>query len=41
MAGNGGAHEITLRFEFDEIHLFKSKSSFADDYPVIYEPSIF
>jgi type IX secretion system PorP/SprF family membrane protein len=38
MQGTGGAHEITLRFEFDQIHLFKSKSSFADDYPVIYDP---
>jgi type IX secretion system PorP/SprF family membrane protein len=41
MQGTGGAHEITLRFEFDQIHLFKSKSSFADDYPVIYDPLVF
>lgn len=41
LTGNGGAHEITLRFEFDQIHLFKSKSTFADDYPVIYDPAIF
>lgn len=41
MKGNGGAHEITLRFEFDQIHLFKSSSAFADDYPIIYDPVIF
>lgn len=41
MTGNGGAHEITLRFEFDQIHLFKSTSAFADDYPIIYDPVIF
>jgi type IX secretion system PorP/SprF family membrane protein len=41
LAGAGGAHEITLRFEFDAIHLFKSRSTFADDYPVIYDPAIF
>ena len=41
MKGTGGAHEITLRFEFDQIHLFKSSSSFADDYPIIYDPVIF
>lgn len=41
LTGNGGAHEITLRFEFDQIHLFKSKTTFADDYPVIYDPNIF
>jgi type IX secretion system PorP/SprF family membrane protein len=41
MQGTGGAHEITLRFEFDQIHLFKSKSSFADDYPIIFDPLIF
>lgn len=41
MQGNGGAHEITLRFEFDMIHLFKSSSAFADDYPIIYDPVIF
>lgn len=41
MTGTGGAHEITLRFEFDQIHLFKSKSAFANDYPIIYDPVIF
>lgn len=41
MKGTGGAHEISLRFEFDHIHLIKSKSSFADDYPVIHKPLIF
>jgi type IX secretion system PorP/SprF family membrane protein len=41
MTGTGGAHEITLRFEFDQIHLFKSQSSFAGDYPVIYDPVVF
>ena len=41
MKGNGGAHEVTLRFEFDLIHLIKSRSSFAHDYPVIYNPVIF
>lgn len=41
MQGTGGAHEITLRFEFDQIHLFKSSTTFADDYPVIYDPQIF
>ena len=41
MKGTGGAHEITLRFEFDQIHLFKSSSSFADDYPIIYDPVLF
>lgn len=41
MSGTGGAHEITLRFEFDQIHLFKSKSSFAGDYPVIFDPLVF
>jgi type IX secretion system PorP/SprF family membrane protein len=41
MKGNGGSHEITLRFEFDQIHLFKSSSAFADDYPIIYDPVIF
>jgi len=41
LKGTGGAHEITLRFEFDQIHLFKSQSSFAGDYPVIYDPLVF
>ncbi len=41
MSGTGGAHEITLRFEFDQIHLFKSRSPFADDYPIIYDPVVF
>jgi type IX secretion system PorP/SprF family membrane protein len=41
MTGAGGAHEITLRFEFDQIHLFKSSSSFADDYPIIFDPLVF
>jgi type IX secretion system PorP/SprF family membrane protein len=38
MKGTGGAHEITLRFQFDEIHLIKSNSYFSRDYPVIMEP---
>lgn len=41
MKGTGGTHEITLRFEFDQIHLFKSQSSFANDYPIIYDPVVF
>ncbi len=41
MKGTGGAHEITLRFEFDQIHIIKSKSYFANDYPMIYDPLIF
>jgi len=41
MKGTGGAHEITLRFEFDHIQLIKSDSQFADDYPVIHKPLIF
>lgn len=41
MQGTGGTHEITLRFEFDQIHLIKSQDSFANDYPIIYDPVIF
>lgn len=41
MKGTGGAHEITLRFEFDQIHLIKSQDAFANDYPIIYEPLVF
>lgn len=41
MKGTGGIHEITLRFEFDQIHLFKSNRAFANDYPIIYDPVIF
>lgn len=41
MKGTGGAHEITLRFEFDQIHLFKSKSSFSNDFPIIFDPLVF
>ena len=41
MKGSGGAHEITLRFEFDQIHLIKSRDHFANDYPIIYDPVIF
>jgi len=38
MNGTGGAHEITLRFQFDQIHLIKSNSYFSRDYPVIVKP---
>jgi type IX secretion system PorP/SprF family membrane protein len=38
MKGSGGAHEISLKFEFDLIHLVRSSSYFAKDYPVITEP---
>jgi type IX secretion system PorP/SprF family membrane protein len=41
MKGTGGTHEITLRFEFDQIHLFKSQSAFANEYPIIYDPVVF
>lgn len=41
MSGSGGAHEITLRFEFDQIHLVKSRDNFANEYPIIYDPVIF
>lgn len=41
MQGNGGTHEITLRFEFDQIHLVRSQDSFANEYPIIYDPVIF
>ncbi|MEZ5194867.1 MAG: type IX secretion system membrane protein PorP/SprF [Bacteroidales bacterium] len=41
MTGSGGAHEITLRFEFDQIHLVKSQDNFANEYPIIYDPVIF
>jgi type IX secretion system PorP/SprF family membrane protein len=41
MKGTGGTHEITLRFEFDQIHLVKSKSAFANEYPIIYDPVVF
>lgn len=41
MTGTGGTHEITLRFEFDQIHLVKSQSSFANEYPIIYDPVVF
>jgi type IX secretion system PorP/SprF family membrane protein len=41
MKGAGGAHEISLRFEFDQIHLIKSQSHFANDYPLIYDPVVF
>lgn len=41
MQGTGGSHEITLRFEFDQIHLVRSQSSFANDYPIIYDPVVF
>ena len=41
MRGTGGTHEITLRFEFDQIHLVKSKNAFANEYPIIYDPVVF
>ena len=41
MTGTGGSHEITLRFEFDQIHLVKSQSAFANDYPIIFDPVVF
>jgi type IX secretion system PorP/SprF family membrane protein len=41
MPGTGGSHEISLRFEFDQIHLVKSQDAFANDYPIIYDPVIF
>lgn len=41
MTGTGGSHEITLRFEFDQIHLIKSQDSFANEYPIIYDPVVF
>ena len=41
MKGTGGTHEITLRFEFDEIHLIRSQDAFANDYPIIYDPVVF
>lgn len=41
MKGTGGTHEITLRFEFDQIHLIKSQSAFANDYPIIFDPVVF
>jgi len=41
MKGTGGTHEITLRFEFDEIHLIKSQDPFSNDYPIIYDPVVF
>lgn len=41
MKGTGGSHEITLRFEFDQIHLIKSQDAFANDYPIIYDPVVF
>jgi len=41
MKGSGGAHEISLKFEFDLIHIVKSASYFANDYPVITEPTRF
>jgi len=41
MKGTGGSHEITLRFEFDQIHFVKSQSPFANDYPIIFDPVVF
>lgn len=41
MKGTGGTHEITIRFEFDQIHLIKSQSAFANEYPIIYDPVVF
>lgn len=41
MNGTGGTHEITLRFEFDQIHLIRSQDHFANEYPIIYDPVIF
>ncbi len=41
MPGTGGSHEISLRFEFDQIHLVKSQDAFANEYPIIYDPVIF
>jgi type IX secretion system PorP/SprF family membrane protein len=41
MKGAGGSHEITLRFEFDQIHFVKSRSAFANDYPIIFDPVVF
>ena len=38
MKGTGGAHEISLKFEFDLIHLIKSDSYFANDFPVVNKP---
>ncbi|GAB4326840.1 MAG: hypothetical protein Kow00127_19660 [Bacteroidales bacterium] len=41
MPGTGGSHEITLRFEFDQIHLINSEDPFANEYPIIYDPVVF
>jgi len=41
MKGTGGTHEITLRFEFDQIHLIRSQDHFANEYPIIYDPVVF
>ena len=41
LKGAGGTHEISLRFEFDQIHFVKSQSAFANDYPIIYDPVVF
>lgn len=38
LKGTGGAHEISLKFEFDLIHLIKSDSYFANDFPVVNKP---
>ncbi|MBN3034004.1 MAG: PorP/SprF family type IX secretion system membrane protein [Bacteroidales bacterium] len=35
MKATGGAHEISINFEFDRINIFKSKSYFANDYPML------
>jgi type IX secretion system PorP/SprF family membrane protein len=41
LSASGGSHELTLRFEFDQIHFVKSQQAFANEYPVIYDPVIF
>jgi type IX secretion system PorP/SprF family membrane protein len=41
MAASGGSHELTLRFEFDQIHFVKSQKTFANEYPIIYDPVVF
>jgi len=41
LGASGGAHELTLRFEFDQIHFVKSQKTFANEYPIIYDPVVF
>lgn len=39
--GTGGAHEVTLRVEFDSFSIFNSQSAYFRNYPLLQQPLVF